>query len=127
MRLLLDTHTFLFAIDRPEKLSARVTSLLADPLVERWVSTMSLWEVAIKIRAGKLTMPINRAYYIASLDALRARILPVELRHSLAMLELPLHHRDPFDRLLIAQAREDGLTLASRDRAFAAYDVACIW
>ena len=127
MKLLLDTHTFLFAIDRPNQLSPRMRRLLADPQVERWVSAVSLWEIAVKIHAGKLAMPLDRSYYIENLAALGARVLPVEFRHSLALLQLPVHHGDPFDRLLIAQAREEGLTLASRDGAFGAYDVVCIW
>jgi PIN domain nuclease of toxin-antitoxin system len=127
MRLLLDTHTLIFAIDHRERLSRCVTDLLLDPDVERWVSTASLWEIAIKIRKGKLVMPTDRAYYHAHIEALNALVLPVEMRHVLAWMELPLHHGDPFDRLLIAQAREDRLTLATEDPQFAAYDVERIW
>ena len=67
------------------------------------------------------------AFYAQHLQALQANTLAVNLQHSLALLELPLHHRDPFDRLMIAQAREEGMALVSRDEAFRAYDVARLW
>lgn len=127
MRLLLDTHTFLFAINPVERLSPTIRNLLADPDQERWVSTVTLWEIAIKISIRKLPLPTDRAYYYHHIDALRARILPVELRHSLALMDLPLLHRDPFDRLLVAQAKEDDLTLVTRDAALTAYPVPTIW
>lgn len=127
MRLLLDTHAFLFAIGEPELLSAKVRRMLANPDVERWVSAVSLWEIAAKVHIGKLVLPLDRAFYAQHLQALQANTLAVNLQHSLALLELPLHHRDPFDRLLIAQAREEGMALVSRDEAFRAYDVARLW
>jgi PIN domain nuclease of toxin-antitoxin system len=127
VRLLLDTHAFLFAIGEPELLSAKVRQMLANPNVERWVSVVSLWEIAIKVNIGKLAMPLDRAFYTQHLQALKANTLAVNLQHSMALLGLPLHHRDPFDRLLIAQAREEGLTLVSRDQEFRAYAVARIW
>ena len=127
MRLLLDTHAFLFAIAEPEQLTAKTRRLLTNPSVERWVSAVSLWEIAVKVHIGKLAMPLDRAFYIRHMEALKAKTLAVSLQHSFALLELPLHHRDPFDRLLIAQAREEGLTLVTRDRAFRAYEVAHVW
>jgi PIN domain nuclease of toxin-antitoxin system len=127
VRLLLDTHAFLFAISEPESLSAKTRRLLANPDIERWVSVVSLWEIAVKVQMGKLAMPIEGAFYLRHLQALKAQTLAVSLPHSLALLGLPPHHRDPFDRLLIAQANEEGLTLVSRDEAFRAYDVARLW
>lgn len=127
MKLLLDTHAFVWAINGPEALPVKIRKLLLDPAVERSVSVISLWEIAVKVRLGKLKMPTDRPYYLSELAFLHARILPMELRHSLAVFELPLHHRDPFDRLLIAQAREDGLTIVTRDPAFAAYEVEIVW
>jgi PIN domain nuclease of toxin-antitoxin system len=127
MRLLLDTHAFLLAISSPELLTAKGRRLLTDPEVERWVSAVSLWEIAIKIHIGKLAMPLERSFYAQHLRALNAQTLAVDLRHSLALFGLPLHHRDPFDRLLIAQAQEEGLTLLTRDEAFKAYEVATVW
>jgi PIN domain nuclease of toxin-antitoxin system len=124
---LLDTHTFLYAIRDPQKLTPRMRKLLTDSAIPRWVSVVSLWEIAIKVRIGRLSMPGDQAFYQRHLGHLRAQALPVELRHSLAMFELPLHHKDPFDRLLIAQARAEDLTLATRDAAFAAYALPTIW
>jgi PIN domain nuclease of toxin-antitoxin system len=127
MRLLLDTHAFLFAISSPELLTAKGRRLLTNPEVERWVSTVSLWEIATKVNIGKLAMPLDRSFYAQHLRELNAQALAVDLRHSLALFGLSLHHRDPFDRLLIAQAQEEGLTLMTRDEAFRAYEVATIW
>jgi PIN domain nuclease of toxin-antitoxin system len=127
MKLLLDTHAFLFAIADPQQLTARVRAWLTDPTIERWVSVVSIWEIAVKVQIGKLSLPLDRKYYSAHLRALKARPLAVQLDHSLAMLKLPLHHRDPFDRLLIAQAMEEGLTLVTRDNAFSEYSVETVW
>jgi PIN domain nuclease of toxin-antitoxin system len=127
VRLLLDTHAFLFAIAEPESLSAKTRRLLANPDIERWVSVVTLWEIAVKVQIGKLAMPLDGAFYLRHLQALKAQTLQVSLQHSLALLALPLHHRDPFDRLLIAQAGEEGLTLVSRDEAFRAYNVGRLW
>jgi PIN domain nuclease of toxin-antitoxin system len=127
MRLLLDTHAFLFAISSPELLTAKGRRLLTNPDVERWVSAVSLWEIAIKIHIGKLAMPLDRSFCAQHLQALSAQTLAVDLRHSLALFGLPLHHRDPFDRLLIAQAREEGLTLMTRDETFKDYEVETVW
>ena len=127
MRLLLDTHAFLFAIADPDLLTAKIRRLLASHEVERWVSVVSLWEIAIKAQLGKLPMPLDQSFYTRHLHALKAQTLAVSLQHSLAFMALPLHHRDPFDRLLIAQASEEGLTLVTRDAAFKVYRVATVW
>jgi PIN domain nuclease of toxin-antitoxin system len=127
VRLLLDTHAFLFAIAEPERLTAKTRRLLASLEVERWVSVVSLWEIAIKAQIGKLAMPLEESFCIRQLRALKAQTLAVSLQHSLAVMKLPMHHRDPFDHLLIAQAREEGLTLVTRDIGFKAYGVATIW
>jgi PIN domain nuclease of toxin-antitoxin system len=124
---LLDTHAFLFAIAEPQLLTAKTRRLLASLEVERWVSVVSLWEIAIKTQIGKLAMPLEESFYIRQLQALKSQTLTVNLRHSLTLMRLPLHHRDPFDRLLIAQAIEEGLTLVTRDTAFRAYGVATVW
>jgi PIN domain nuclease of toxin-antitoxin system len=127
VRLLLDTHAFLFAISEPEQLSPKARKLLLSPNVERCVSSVTLWEIAVKVHIGKLEMPLDREYYLEHIKALKADTLPVEFRHSLALLSLPLHHRDPFDRLLIAQAKEEHLTLLTRDEAFREYSVETVW
>ena len=127
MRLLLDTNAFLFAINPTERLGKIVSELLHNPEVERWVSSVSFWEIATKVQIGKLPLPSDPAFYARHIQNLDARRLPLEMRHSMELFHLPLHHRDPFDRMLIAQARVEGLTLASNERVFAAYDVPRIW
>lgn len=127
MRLLLDTHAFLFAIAEPELLTPKTRRLLANDEVERWVSVVSLWEIAIKVQIGKLPMPLDPAFYTRHLQALKAQTLAISLQHSLAFMALPLHHRDPFDRLLISQTTEEGMTLVTRDAAFKPYGVATVW
>lgn len=127
MRILLDTHALVFSIARVDQLGRRIRELLEDSAVERWVSPVSLNEIAIKVNLGKLPFPLEREFYVHHLSELRAKVLPLDLRHSLAVLGLPPHHKDPFDRLLIAQAREEGLTLATRDPIFARYEVQIVW
>lgn len=127
MRLLLDTHTFLYAVDSPERLSPAVSRALVDPTAERWVSVIALSEIAVKVQKGKLAMPLNREYYVDQLQALSARILPVEMNHCFALFSLPRLHGDLFDRLLIAQAKAEGLTIATQDAAFAPYGVPVLW
>ncbi|MEO5923878.1 MAG: type II toxin-antitoxin system VapC family toxin [Bryobacteraceae bacterium] len=127
MKVLLDTHTFLFAINPVERLPDRIKTLLLDPTVDRWVSTASVWEIATKIRIGKLDLPENPQFYTEHIQALGARVLPVELAHSFALFSMPLHHRDPFDRMLIAQAKAEDLTILTKDAAFAPYGVPLLW
>jgi PIN domain nuclease of toxin-antitoxin system len=127
MRLLLDTHALLYAILEPERLSAKMRRLLEDPAVPRWVSAASLWEIAIKCQIGKLQIPVEKGYFDRHLRFLNAATLPVQAHHALAVFHLPPHHKDPFDRMLIAQAAEENLTIVTRDAAFARYDVAVLW
>lgn len=127
MRLLLDTHTFLFAIFEPELLPPRLLSLLEDSSVDRWVSAVTHWEIAVKLQIGKLDAPADPEFYARHAERLQAKTLSVEARHCFALYRLPLHHKDPFDRLLISQAITEGMTLASRDRDFATYPVSLLW
>jgi len=127
VRLLLDTHAFLLGIEEPETLTPKLRRLLEDSDNERWVSVVSLWEIAIKVQIGKLPLPRDPTFYKSHIELLQARTLAVSIEHSLCFLSLPLHHRDPFDRLLIAQASEENLTLVTRDKAFRRYGVDCIW
>ena len=127
MKLLLDTHVFLFAINEPERLSRKVRSLLLDPKVPRWFSAISLWEIAVKIQIGKLDLPQESEFYLRHMLTLKAQVLDVGLRHSLGVLGLPLHHKDPFDRLLVAQARQEGMVLVTMDPLIQQYDVQTRW
>jgi PIN domain nuclease of toxin-antitoxin system len=124
---LLDTHILLFlAFDR-SRLSPTLVEELLDPALERYVSAVSAIEIAIKSSMGKLPLPPPfEIDFPTAFETLArrfsARLLPIELTAVARMKALPLHHRDPFDRLLIAQAMDGDLSLVSRDRHFHAYD-----
>lgn len=127
MKLLLDTHAFLFAIGAPEQLSQSVRDLLLDQTVPRLVSVVSFWEIATKIQIGKLDLPVEARFYQQHLHRLCATVLPVESRHAFELFRLPLLHKDPFDRLLVAQARVDALTLVTRDEFISKYEISVLW
>lgn len=128
MRLLLDTHTFLWLAEAPDKLSPTVRGLILDPDTVLILSVISLWEILIKSALGKLSLRLPlRRLLTEQQNTNGLHILPVTLDHVLALDGLPLHHKDPFDRLLIAQATVEGLTLASVDHVFSHYPVALVW
>ncbi len=120
MRLLLDSQVVLWSLECPERLSEEVVAAITDPLNSVDVSVASLWELAIKQSIGKLKVDGDLREHLR-LQSFSE--LPVLGEHAVAVRDLPAHHRDPFDRLLIAQACCEGLTIITADRAFAAYDV----
>lgn len=128
MALLLDTHAFLWFIDDDPRLSPTATQRISDPGVRVLVSVVSLWEIVIKLGTDKLSLDRSPAeLWPESLAANHFEALPVTAGHVLAVAPLPLHHRDPFDRLLIAQAIEEGLQVVSADTVFDRYPVERIW
>jgi PIN domain nuclease of toxin-antitoxin system len=120
VRLLIDSHALLWILGSPGQLSAPAYMALGDPANERLVSVAALWEIAIKVSVGKLSIPM-------ALDAAMihsaATPLAITIDHAKRAQTLPFHHRDPFDRMVIAQAIEEGLTIVTRDRHFPAYGV----
>ena len=124
---LIDTHCFLWAIKEPARLSKRVSTLLAARGVQIFISVASLWEIAIKARLGKLDAPSDPQFFASHVDEMLLRPLAVELGHVNGIFDLPDHHKDPFDRLLIAQAMAEDLTIITVDPAFRRYDVKVIW
>jgi PIN domain nuclease of toxin-antitoxin system len=127
MKALLDTHTFLCAIADQEKLSRRAQQIYTGPN-DLWLSVASVWEILIKVRAGKLPLPKpSGPYLLKELAKNRIEVLPIALDHVLRTESLPLHHRDPFDRLLIAQSIEEGWPIVTADPFFARYPVDVIW
>lgn len=127
-RLLLDTHTFLWWDSDPTRLSSQVLSLCRDPAVLLILSLVSLWEIQIKSSLGKLPLPFPlRTIVQEQQDKHGLQLLPVTPAHIYALDALPAIHKDPFDRLLIAQARIENLPLASVDTAFTGYPVSVIW
>jgi PIN domain nuclease of toxin-antitoxin system len=128
VRLLLDTHAFLWFILDDPKLSERAKALIADGGNAIDISPASYWEIAIKISLGKYALPESYADFMArQLAGNDFRILPIEPQHTAALIDLPFHHRDPFDRLLIAQAISEEIPLVSADPALDAYPVTRLW
>jgi PIN domain nuclease of toxin-antitoxin system len=125
VRLLLDTHALLWALATPAKLPASTARAIRDPANAVLVSAASGWEIAIKVALGKLSADVDeivRASLEAGFDE-----LAITLAHAVRVRTLPPHHRDPFDRMLVAQAVEEGLTVITRDAAIARYGVSTLW
>jgi len=128
MALLLDTHTFLWLIHDDPRLSPGAAAQIADPETRVFVSVVSAWEIVIKQRTGKIALraPISE-WWDRVVGRLGLEVLNVTVDDVLAVEPLPLHHRDPFDRLLIAQAIRHNLSLVSADTAITDYRVERIW
>ena len=120
MKCLIDSHVVVWWLDDPGKLSTRARQLLADGRNTLYISTASVWELGLKIATGKLQM---REDYIDLLKTDGFAFLDITLRHVEAVHQLPLHHRDPFDRLLVPQAIEEDLLFVTRDRWISAYNL----
>jgi PIN domain nuclease of toxin-antitoxin system len=128
MRCLLDSHAFLWFIHGDTRLGARAREAISDSKNQILVSTATLWEIAIKVSLGKLELE-------ASLPDLFSRwilgnrivLLPVEPRHTFLLTTLDFHHRDPFDRMIIAQAMVEGIPVVSRDGDFHKYPIQIVW
>ena len=123
MRLLLDTHALLWWLDDPDKLSKTVRDLIVDADNQVYISSVTAWEIAIKKSLGKLIAPDNLE---AVIDEAHFDPLPITIKHALAVSSLPAHHSDPFDRMLIAQAGLESLTIVTRDRNIPLYGVSSI-
>ena len=128
MKLLLDAHTLLWWLAGNPKLSAQAAQTIADPDNQAFVSVASLWEMSIKHAAGKLP-----EYIVLGKDAeltLQQQgfiLIPVFYAHAYAAANLPMHHRDPFDRLLLGTSQVEGMTLVSKDEIFKSYPVQLVW
>ena len=120
MRFLVDTHALLWALADPSTLSPAARDAIADPGNLVVVSSASLWECAIKSSIGKLDLPGD---FFDSIPEAGYEVMPIRISHLNTYRTLPMHHRDPFDRMLVAQARSEGLTLISRDPEIEKYDV----
>lgn len=128
MKLLLDTHAFILFAGNPEGLTANTRAALADPANDLLLSLASPWEMQIKVGLGKLQLhkpPRELVQFEVDRGALA--LLPITLAHIDELSRLPSHHRDPFDRMIVAQARSEGLTLVSGDRNVRLYGVDCLW
>jgi PIN domain nuclease of toxin-antitoxin system len=126
MKILIDTHVLLWGLQSEAKLSRRVRALL--PAADVWISVASLWEIIAKVQVGKLALPTPLGDYLtAKLTANGVSVLPLTFDHVKRLEELPLHHRDPFDRILIAQSLNESMPLVSADPQFEKYSVELIW
>ena len=128
MKLLLDTHVLILSAENPTKLSERVTNLLNDTSNSWVISIASIWEMQIKIQTGKLTLdlPLHELIEIQQ-QFNELQLLQIKSSHIYALRDLPNHHRDPFDRMLITQAIIENMPLISIDKVFESYSVAKIW
>jgi PIN domain nuclease of toxin-antitoxin system len=125
VRLLLDTHALIWALDAPERLPQTFLDSLGQAGVTVFASAASTWEIAIKVALGRLRFPIEKLPTALSDAAFKE--LQVSIAHGLEMARLPLIHRDPFDRLLVAQARHEGLTLVTRDPTVRRHPIDTLW
>ena len=128
MRLLADTHTFLWMVEGNPHLSLKAREALENPENETWLSLVSVWEMAIKISTGKLSLNQPLETYITEQTAVNGiQLLPLSLQYVLSVESLPFHHRDPFDRLLVAQATVESMPLISADQIFDEYGIVRLW
>jgi len=128
MKVLVDTHTFLWALLHDHRLPSKAKQVLQSGENELVFSLVSLWEIAIKIKTGKLnTIGSSVAYIREEMNAYGMQLLPVRYEHVLHLESLPHHHSDPFDRLLIAQAATESLPILTGDKVFQKYGIKLIW
>ena len=128
MRLLIDTHTLIWAMDEPTKLSGPAAAALQDPANQLLLSAATVWELANKVGQRKLTLSLPyRQWMERAIAALELTILPVTVEYAERQASLPTHHKDPFDRLLIAQALVEGVSVICADAAFDAYGITRVW
>jgi PIN domain nuclease of toxin-antitoxin system len=120
MRLILDTVTFIWAVSSPERISRRAMSALKSEVTVREISVVSLSEIAIKQARGKLTF--GKDDVIEGIGDLRLRLLPYTAEHAFRLFDLPLHHSDPFDRQIIAQALAENIPVVTSDEKFGQYE-----
>ena len=128
MNVLLDTHALLWSITGDDRLSKTAEKTFLDPENNLYFSAASFWEICIKMSLGKLSL--KSGWFKIIQEEMRTNAvqwLPVEMQHCVELTELPFHHRDPFDRMLIAQAMFEDLQLLSRDHRLSAYEIERIW
>ncbi|MBN8822602.1 MULTISPECIES: type II toxin-antitoxin system VapC family toxin [unclassified Spirosoma] len=127
MRLLLDTHTLLWFYSGDESLPDSLRRIISNPDNLCFISIASLWEITIKMGIGKLEIDSPITELFSFLDRNRFWVMPIELEHLVQLQGLPYHHKDPFDRLIIAQALSENISIATRDSVFSTYGLRIIW
>jgi PIN domain nuclease of toxin-antitoxin system len=127
MNLLIDTHTLIWFGENDQQLSLKARYAIESPENTKFFSVVSFWEIAIKVNLGKLSLLKPLEQIIREIEASEALILGISPAQILLLEQMPLHHRDPFDRMLIAQATAEGLTIVTRDPHFLNYGVPLFW
>jgi PIN domain nuclease of toxin-antitoxin system len=128
MRVLLDTHAFLWWIVDDPRMSARASEVIVDGRNDLLFSVASGWEIAIKAGLGRIELPTPmERFLVGQLRENRIEVLPIQMTHALHVYALPHHHRDPFDRMLVAQAQVERLPILSADGRIAKYEVEVLW
>jgi PIN domain nuclease of toxin-antitoxin system len=128
LKLLLDTHAVLWVLANDRRLSQTARELVEDEDHSCFLSAASVWEIAIKRSVGKLDAPVGfPAEFHEEMTRRGIASIPIYDTHAAVVADLPLHHRDPFDRLLVAQAQAEGMSILSKDEILRAYDVTVLW
>jgi PIN domain nuclease of toxin-antitoxin system len=127
MKLLVDTHAFLWFMAGDAQLSRPARRSIETSAGDWWLSAASVWEMAIKSSLGRLTLPAPATEYFAEKAQKGLRVLAIDWPHAAAVERLPFHHRDPFDRLIVAQAQSDRLAVVTKDSVFRKYGVTVVW
>jgi len=127
MKILLDTHTFLWFLSGDFELSKQAKALIENSKNEKYISIASFWEMSIKNSLGKLTLDIPFSELKTEVMKNSFQILPITFEDTLLLSTLPFHHSDPFDRIIISQAKRNNLALVSRDSNFNLYDINLLW
>jgi len=128
VNLLLDTHALIWAVDEPAKLGPAARTQIEDSNNSLLLSSASIWELAIKVSLGKITLTLPYEQWIAAaIRDLDALLLPITVAHTVVLSSLPWHHRDPFDRMLVAQVQVEAISLVSNDDDIQKYDINRLW
>jgi PIN domain nuclease of toxin-antitoxin system len=127
MNLLLDTHALIWFLNGDAKLSSDVKTAIEDPDNSKIISIASIWEIAIKISIDKLRLPKDFMHFMDMIKENGFEILPITFEHAMIVSKLKFIHRDPFDRLIVAQCKADKLVLATKDENIRQYDIQTIW
>lgn len=128
MNLLLDTHTILWFVDGSPRLSSAAKRIIEDSDSQSFVSIASLWEIGIKIGLKRLRIDVSIGVFVATMVERNGfELLPVNVAHIVEVASLPFHHRDPFDRTIVAQCRVENFSVVGADAAFDGYAVSRVW
>ena len=127
MAYLIDTHTLLWHFNGDKQMSNSAIEILKNNKLEKYISIASVWEIAIKLGIGKLVLDFSFNEIEEKLTGSNISLLNISVKHTQQIISLPLHHRDPFDRMIIAQSITENLTVISRDKNFSLYPIKLLW